>query len=108
METQTTAMARLLDDLLDASRIQAGAFDLRRAPCELAECLRTVLAHLSEDERARVEVTLPGDVPLAGDWEQSRIEQVLSNLIRNGLKYSRGLSWWRWPPSTRLAWWKWP
>jgi signal transduction histidine kinase len=88
IETQTSALAQQLDDLLDASRIQAGALDVRTAPCELAECLRTVLARLGEDERARVEVTLPEDMPLAGAWEQRRVEQVLSNLIRNGLKYS--------------------
>lgn len=44
VDAQTTAMARLLDDLLDASRIQAGALVPRPAPCELggsSRCSRT-------------------------------------------------------------------
>jgi signal transduction histidine kinase len=87
IDAQTTAMARLLDDLLDASRIQAGALVPRTAPCALGECFTTVLARLTPDERVCVELALP-DAPLAGDWEQKRIEQVLANLIGNALKYS--------------------
>jgi signal transduction histidine kinase len=84
---QAVAMARLVDDLLDASRIQAGAFSLRRAPCELAACLDNVLDRLGPEDRRRVELRL-ADVPLAGEWDQRRIEQVLTNLITNALKYS--------------------
>jgi signal transduction histidine kinase len=87
IDAQTTAMARLLDDLLDASRIQAGALVPRTAPCELGASLITVLRRLSPEERERVDVALPG-APLAGSWEQKRIEQVLANLIGNALKYS--------------------
>jgi signal transduction histidine kinase len=87
IDAQTAAMARLLDDLLDASRIQGGRLNLRTAPCDLGECLDTVLARLSPQERARVDVALP-DAPLAGSWERARIEQVLANLVGNALKYS--------------------
>src|SRR5512140_2614153 len=80
-------MTRLLDDLLDAARIQAGAFEPRTAPCDLGECLDTILARLNPDERERVAVRLP-DAPVAGDWERKRIEQVLANLVGNTLKYS--------------------
>jgi PAS domain S-box-containing protein len=89
IEAQTGAMTRLLDRLLDASRIQAGVLDVRTQPCELGECLDAVLARLSPPERERVDVALP-DAPLAGEWDQTRIEQVLANLIGNALKYSPG------------------
>jgi signal transduction histidine kinase len=46
-----------------------------------------VLARLNPEERARVDVALP-DAPLAGEWEQQRVEQVLANLVGNALKYS--------------------
>jgi len=87
IDAQSALMARLIDDLLDASRLQAGAFELRKAACELAGCLSAVLARMSEDQRQRVDVMLPGG-PLVGEWEQIRIEQVLANLVGNALKYS--------------------
>lgn len=87
IDAQTAAMARLLDDLLDASRLQDGRLQLRTAPCDLGACLDTVLARLNPQERARVDVAL-SDAPLAGEWEPQRIEQVLANLVGNALKYS--------------------
>jgi PAS domain S-box-containing protein len=87
VDAQARAMSRLIDGLLDASRVQAGAFGLRTAPCALPDCLDRVLARLSPGERARVEVALD-DAPLAGDWDCDRVEQVLANLVGNALKYS--------------------
>ena len=84
---QTVAMARLLDDLLDASRIQAGVFVLRPMPCEIGDCLATVLARLGPEERERVDVVL-ANASLAGEWDPKRVEQVLANLVGNALKYS--------------------
>lgn len=84
---QAVAMARLLDDLLDVSRMQDGALELRTAPCDLWTCVATVLARLSPPERDRVDVAL-ADAPLTGGWEKGRVEQVLANLIGNALKYS--------------------
>ena len=86
-------LARLLDHLLDASRLQAGHFPLRTAPCDLGECLDSVLARLDPGDRERVRVQLP-DAPVAGNWEGARIQQVLANLVGNGLKYS--------PPETTV------
>ena len=86
---QVAAMTRLLDDLLDASRIQAGALELLPAPCDLVECLDTIFRRFSPEERGRIELQVP-DAPLVGDWDQKRIEDVLGNLLRNALKYSTG------------------
>lgn len=87
IQDQARAMTRLLDDLLDASRIQVGAFGLRPAPCEIDTCLTTILARLTPEERERVDVTL-AHAPLAGQWDLKRLEQVLANLVGNALKYS--------------------
>jgi two-component system CheB/CheR fusion protein len=91
IDEQARAMDLLLDELLDVSRIQTGAFDLLRAPCEIGECLATVLARLSPEERARVDVA-PAAEPLAGHWDRRRLEQVLANLLDNALKYSPAAS----------------
>ena len=87
IDAQAVAMTRLLDYLLDASRVQAGQLALRPAPCDAGECLATVLASLSPEESDRVDVTLD-DAPLAGVWDRLRVEEVLANLVRNALKYS--------------------
>ena len=84
---QAAVMAGLVDELLDASRVRAGRFEVQPAPCDLGECLSSVVARLAADESRRVDVVLP-DAPLAGQWERRRVEQVLANLIGNALKYS--------------------
>lgn len=84
---QVAAMTRLLDDLLDASRIQAGALELRTTSCDLVECLDTILRRFNPEEQGRIEVHV-AEMPLVGEWDQKRIEDVLGNLLRNALKYS--------------------
>ncbi|MBI3968392.1 MAG: HAMP domain-containing histidine kinase [Chloroflexi bacterium] len=87
IDAKCRAMTSLIGNLLDAARIQAGLFESSPAPCLFVDCLAGVLAHLSPDERARIDLVLP-DAPLTGEWEQEQIEQVLANLIGNALKYS--------------------
>ena len=87
IEDQSRAMATLLEDLLDASRIQLDEFELRRAPCDIAASLGLVLARLDSDERKRIDVMAPA-TPMTGHLDQKRIEQVFANLISNALKYS--------------------
>ena len=87
IDTQAQAMTRLLDDLLDASRIRAGQFGLRRELCDLADCIEAVAARLNELDRERLRVAF-GSGPLTGWWERTKIEQVVGNLVGNALKYS--------------------
>jgi signal transduction histidine kinase len=87
IDIQTAQMTRMLDHLLDAARIQAGAYQPRLAPCAFKDCLETVLRELNPDEPMRIDV----DVKTAlatGNWEQEMIEQLLANLLGNALKYS--------------------
>lgn len=87
IQDQVRTMTLLINDLLDASRIQTGAFDLRVAPCEMNECIATATRRLGPDLKARVNVTVAPH-PVRGYWDRQRIEQVLSNLLDNALKYS--------------------
>jgi PAS domain S-box-containing protein len=87
IDRQAAAMTQLIDDMLDASRIQAGALSLRAAPSDIRGCLATVLARLGPLERGRINVSLK-DGRLIGLWDKRRIDQVLANMLGNALKYS--------------------
>jgi len=83
-------MARLVDDLLDVSRITRGKIALRKEPVRLAEVVAQATETsrpLIEARRHRLEVALPPDVgTVEGDF--TRLVQVLSNLLNNAAKYT--------------------
>jgi len=90
VERQVQHLVRLVDDLLDVSRITRGKVELRREPLDLVEVVRqTVDGHraLIESRGIDLAVALPaGPLPLAADL--TRLEQVLSNLLRNAAKFT--------------------
>jgi PAS domain S-box-containing protein len=87
---QTAQMARLLDDLLDVTRISRGKIALHRAPVELGRLLRDTLQTsmpLIEAGRHQVGLDLC-DEPVWVDADALRLTQVLANLINNAAKYT--------------------
>jgi signal transduction histidine kinase len=90
IQRQSQHLARLVDDLLDVSRITRGKVELRRVPIDLGEVVRHAVEstrQLVDGRRHRLQVTLPGEaLPLVAD--PTRIEQVLANLIRNAVKFT--------------------
>ncbi|GAC1472010.1 MAG: hypothetical protein NVS2B16_32190 [Chloroflexota bacterium] len=87
IQDQARIMTLLINDLLDASRIQTGEFDLRPAPCDINACAVTAIKRLGPDAQPRITLTQALH-PTLGWWDRQRIEQVLSNLLDNALKYS--------------------
>lgn len=87
MERAIGRMERLVNDLLDVSRIDSGKLALRRERFDLTELCRQV----AEDQMAAADrpiaLDLP-DQPLEVEADPDRIGQVLTNLISNALKYS--------------------
>ncbi|HET9111025.1 MAG TPA: ATP-binding protein, partial [Ktedonobacterales bacterium] len=86
---QTARLDRLVGDLLDTSRIQAGKLELRAEPCDLA----TIVREATQEQRvawpARVitlDIPRRSTIPLVADMD--RIGQVVTNLLTNALKYS--------------------
>ena len=78
---------RLVHELLDIGGVQAGALDLQRHPVELAGLLAQTLGHcVSNAERSRIR--LECDAAVIVHVDATRIERVISNLVRNALKYS--------------------
>src|SRR6185369_12049765 len=85
-------MTRLVEDMLDISRIQAGKLSLHQERTDLVAFVRHVLERFSEElTSAGIEVTIhagAGEMPVAID--RFRMEQVLTNLITNAVKYAAG------------------
>jgi PAS domain S-box-containing protein len=91
MEEQTHHLTRLVEDLLDVSRITRGKIELRKEPVDLA----VAMGHAAESVRPLAEARRhdftvlppPGPVMLAAD--PTRLEQVLVNLLNNAVKYTK-------------------
>ncbi|MBI2863902.1 MAG: PAS domain-containing sensor histidine kinase [Chloroflexi bacterium] len=88
MGGQVRKLNRLIADLLDFCRIEAGRFTIAPAPMELAATARQVV----EDQQAttgrhRLNLETP-DGRIEGNWDQDRIAQALTNLVGNAIKYS--------------------
>jgi PAS domain S-box-containing protein len=89
MERQAKNLARLVDDLLDISRITSGMVELRRVSCEL----RTLVESAVDTTRPLLDLRnhdVVVDVPegIAVDADPVRIEQVFANLLNNAAKYT--------------------
>ncbi|MCP3136834.1 ATP-binding protein [Pyxidicoccus xibeiensis] len=89
MARQTERLARLVDDLLDTARIQGGRFDLERERVDLVPLLAEVLERF--ELRGETGITFELRAPahaVEGDWDAPRLDQVLTNLVSNAVRYS--------------------
>ncbi|MCY1036795.1 response regulator [Corallococcus sp. BB11-1] len=90
IQRQTHHLARLVDDLLDVSRITRGKVELRKEPLDLAESFQQVLSILRprvEGRGLKLEVRLPR-APLWLEGDATRLEQIFTNLLDNAAKYT--------------------
>jgi PAS domain S-box-containing protein len=88
-DRQLSHLARLVSDLLDVSRIQAGKMELRPEPCDLLD----IVAEAVEGQRVvwpdrRISLDLAGLTSLALVADADRVGQVVTNYLTNALKYS--------------------
>ncbi|HVI26407.1 MAG TPA: PAS domain S-box protein [Xanthomonadaceae bacterium] len=97
MERQVGLMVRLVDDLLEVSRITRGNIDLRKRAVPLAEVIATAVEtsrpHIDQG-RHRLEVDLPPTTVML-DADPMRLAQVFTNLLNNAAKYT--------PPGGRIV-----
>jgi PAS domain S-box-containing protein len=90
MERQIAHMVRLVDDLLDLSRISRDKLELRKQRVELATILRQAIETtqpLAVCSNQPIEIVLP-DKPIYLDADPIRLAQVFANLLNNACKYS--------------------
>jgi signal transduction histidine kinase len=90
-ERQIKSMIRLIDDMLDVSRMKSGTLSIRPAKVELMALLERVVADLSlQATAAGCTLALVPHAPVEGYWDEFRIEQVVVNLLTNALRYGGG------------------
>ena len=97
IERQVVHLARLIDDLMDVSRIAHNKLELQPARTSVAEVIGSVVESCGPAAAAsghRLEVTLPAE-PLPLDADPVRLVQVFSNLVTNAIKYT--------PPGGRIV-----
>jgi signal transduction histidine kinase len=90
MERQVAQMSRLVEDLLDISRITRGVIELRREPVDVAGEIRNALESCAgplEFGRHEVVVNMPPE-PVKVLADPVRLQQILENLILNAVKYT--------------------
>lgn len=87
-ERQIKSLIRLIEDMLDVSRIRTGKLSIRPSRFDLSKLVRELLQNFTPQiDAAESSVTLDAEYPVIGNWDEFRIEQVISNLITNALRY---------------------
>ncbi|MGH7322770.1 MAG: hybrid sensor histidine kinase/response regulator [Candidatus Rokuibacteriota bacterium] len=91
---QTRHLARIIEDLLDVARVTSGRIVLQRRPVDLADLTARYFESLSQSGKVdRHDVSLLAE-PAVVDGDPARLEQVVSNLLGNAVKYT--------PPGGRI------
>ena len=90
VRTQTTVLQRMIDDLLEFSRMEAGRIKLNLEEVSLSSLAHGVaakLAPLAEEAGLVLYMDFPEDLPTI-DGDRVRLEQVLTNLVENAIKFT--------------------
>ena len=88
-ERHVNILTRLVRDLMEVSRIQAGRLELQLAPCDLADIVREVVGDYRDNvPNGVIQLKLEKGVAVPIMADADRISQVVSNYLSNALKYS--------------------
>jgi two-component system, chemotaxis family, CheB/CheR fusion protein len=91
IQRAVAGQAKIIDDLLDLSRVRTGKLALRFAPVEVASVLQAVVAASAADAQAGdIELSVTGtDAAVMIYADAERVEQMVWNLVRNALKFTQ-------------------
>jgi signal transduction histidine kinase len=88
IDSQTSRLSRLVDDLLDVTRFSRSQFELKQQRTDLHPLLEDVVARFRLVTAKHTLVLQADSDSLEGEWDRDRLEQVLNNLLSNAVKYS--------------------
>jgi signal transduction histidine kinase len=87
-ERQIQSLIRLIEDMLDVSRIRTGKLSIRPHAFDLAEMVGNLIeSFAAQIASAEASVSFDADTPVIGVWDEFRLEQVVANLLTNALRY---------------------
>ena len=87
-ERQIQSLIRLIEDMLDVSRIRTGKLSIRPSEFDLSAAVGNLLESFAAQISAvGSSVNYRSEQPVVGQWDEFRIEQVVSNLLTNALRY---------------------
>ena len=87
-ERQIQSLIRLIEDMLDVSRIRTGKLSIRPSEFDLSQLVANLLEVFSPQiSAAQASISFSAAQPVVGQWDEFRIEQVISNLLTNALRY---------------------
>jgi signal transduction histidine kinase len=90
-DQQLSRLARLVDDMLDISRITAGKLSMHLESFDLTDTVKEVVERIQPQAMASgTEISIRGGGPILVNWDSYRIEQVLTNLLTNAIRYGAG------------------
>ena len=90
-ERQVQSMVRLIDDMLDVTRLQRGTLSILPQPFDLADLVRRTGQNFSHQAAAaQCAITVAAPDRLAVQLDEFRIEQVIANLLTNAFRYGPG------------------
>ncbi|MEB0135084.1 hybrid sensor histidine kinase/response regulator [Actimicrobium sp. CCC2.4] len=85
---QIKSMIRLIDDMVDVSRIRSGKLSIRATEVDLSVLLQQVVSDLEpQADIAGSCITLLATDGICGSWDDFRVEQIIINLLTNALRY---------------------
>ncbi|MFI8372540.1 ATP-binding protein [Pseudomonas helleri] len=87
-ERQIQSLIRLIEDMLDVSRIRTGKLSIRPSTFDLSHTVANLLeSFAAQISAAQSQVNFTVCQSVTGQWDEFRIEQVVSNLLTNALRY---------------------
>jgi signal transduction histidine kinase len=90
-ERQIQSLIRLIDDMLDVSRIRTGKLSIRPTQVDLGKLVASVVENFAPQmEASGCTLLFQRPEPVIGLWDEFRIEQVLANLLTNAMRYGAG------------------
>lgn len=90
LERNTRAQAKIINDLLDISRIQSGKFELERERVDLTAAVAASIESLrpmAQGKGVQLDISVP-DEPLHADGDAGRLQQAITNVVHNAIKFT--------------------